>query len=279
MSEGEVKQGQGQLGFGWWTFSGWASLVVGTLICLGQWKDLGGFAFVLAAINVGLSVMIIRFSKTAFVIATVLSINPIIWIINGIYLKNRWNDPRVLENKGREARADAPENVQQVRSVEGRNEPWVSTPVAATEPVMAGDKQSQAPAQELAGLAVRSEEDMWAAAMAEESSGNRRQGLWAKCFGESGGVESAAKAAYMAARVEEMKSEARAAIKAAEDRRRAEEEERRLAHLNEEQRAYERLPKGECPNCDAVIPVSSVECPKCEANFGPGSAWKVRPAT
>lgn len=276
MSAGEVKQGQGQLGFGWWTFSGWASLIVGTLICLGQWKDLGGFAFVLAAVNIGLSMMIIRFSKAAFVIATVLSINPIIWIINGIYIRNRWNDPRVMENKGAEATGDGTEGTEQAGRMEQRNEPWVSTPVPVAAQTASVQTQSPTPAED---LNVQSEEEMWAAAMAEESSANRRQGLWAKCFGESGGVESAAKAAYMAARVEEMTAEARAASKAAEDRWRAEQEERRLAHLNEEQRAYERLPKGECPNCDAMIPLSILECPKCEANFGPGSAWKVKPMT
>ena len=179
-----------------------------------------------------------------------------------------------MENKGAEATGHGREGAEHVGRIEQRNEPWASTPVpvaAQAVPV------KQLPASIAAGTDVQSEEGMWAAAMAEESSANRRQGLWAKCFGESGGVESAAKAAYMAVRVEEMKVEARAAFKAEEDRRRAEELESRLAHLSEEQRAYERLPKGECPNCEGTIPLSAVECPKCGANFGPGSAWKVRP--
>lgn len=33
---------------------------------------------------------------------------------------------------------------------------------------------------------------------------------------------------------------------------------------------------GECPNCRTVIPMLSQECPKCQALFGPGSAWKLK---
>ena len=40
-------------------------------------------------------VMILKFNKYAFLVATVLTINPLLWIINGIYLKNRWDHPKV----------------------------------------------------------------------------------------------------------------------------------------------------------------------------------------
>jgi hypothetical protein len=33
---------------------------------------------------------------------------------------------------------------------------------------------------------------------------------------------------------------------------------------------------GECPNCDAVIPLSSRECPRCKSLFGQGSGWESR---
>lgn len=33
-------------------------------------------------------------------IATIISVNPLVWIINGIYLKNRWCHPKV--NNGQE---------------------------------------------------------------------------------------------------------------------------------------------------------------------------------
>ena len=40
-------------------------------------------------------VMILKFNKYAFLVATVLTIIPLLWIINGIYLKNRWDHPKV----------------------------------------------------------------------------------------------------------------------------------------------------------------------------------------
>lgn len=36
-------------------------------------------------------------------------------------------------------------------------------------------------------------------------------------------------------------------------------------------------PKGQCPNCGSVVPLAVQECPKCKADFGPHSAWKVKP--
>jgi hypothetical protein len=35
---------------------------------------------------------------------------------------------------------------------------------------------------------------------------------------------------------------------------------------------------GYCPNCKADIPTSSVECSKCGALFGAGSAWSPKPS-
>lgn len=41
--------------------------------------------------------------------------------------------------------------------------------------------------------------------------------------------------------------------------------------------AEDRMPKGKCPNCSAVIPLASLECRHCKASFEAGSAWKVKP--
>lgn len=276
MSTDVAKFEQEQMGFAWWTFQGWASLIVGTLICLGQLKNFEGFAVVLAAVNIGLSVMIIRFSKTAFVIMTVLSINPILWIINGIYIKNRWRDPRVLENQGQEEPQAAHVQTAEKSARHARDVGTVSVPAAAITPDARPTQVIEQGSAEPKALML-SEEELWEKGMQEAESPDRRQGLWAKCFGEAHGVESAAKAAYMAARVEEMKAEIQAAQQKQEARRQAEEEEQRLAHLDEVQRAYERLPKGTCPSCNAIIPATSVECPKCKALFGPYSAWSIKP--
>lgn len=223
------KEGEAQLGFGWWTFSGWTTLILGTLLCLAQWQDLGGLAWLLALASVVLGAMIITFSRTAFIIATILSINPILWVINGIYIRNRWNDPRVMENRsaaGTEPGRETTDQVERFEQVKGALErtPVAGAPLPLTRNLPVKATKGATPT---VSLIEQAEEDMWAAALAEENSPNRRQGLWAKCFSESGGVESAAKAAYMATRVSEMKVEARAARQAAEDRRRDEEERQR----------------------------------------------------
>lgn len=41
------------------------------------------------------------------------------------------------------------------------------------------------------------------------------------------------------------------------------------------QESLDNGPKGQCPNCYAVIPLHIESCPKCKASFGIGSAWKI----
>ncbi len=59
-------------------------------------------------------------------------------------------------------------------------------------------------------------------------------------------------------------------------------ERERLAALQERDSAAARqledkLPKGQCPNCRKVIPLSSSECKHCGAQFGARSSWRVLP--
>lgn len=44
-----------------------------------------------------------------------------------------------------------------------------------------------------------------------------------------------------------------------------------------QQETLESGPKGQCPNCESIIPLYSDSCPKCKAAFGVGSAWQVAP--
>ena len=52
-----------------------------------------------------------------------------------------------------------------------------------------------------------SDEELWAFALGEFESEDRRAGLWAKCFSLAGGIESSAKAAYLSQRVLELQHE------------------------------------------------------------------------
>ncbi len=51
-----------------------------------------------------------------------------------------------------------------------------------------------------------------------------------------------------------------------------EQEKQALAQLD-----FERSAKGKCPNCDRVIKLHTEECPHCNASFGIGSSWKIKP--
>lgn len=116
--------------------------------------------------------------------------------------------------------------------------------------------------------ATTPEEELWAIAAQEMDSQGRRAGLWAKAFAEAQGNEPAARANYLKWRVLQLQHEFESRRKQAEEAQRATEEQGQQAALTE---------LGQCPNCDAVISLMSDECPKCRANFGPGSSWKPVP--
>ena len=89
------KDGDG-VGFTWWRVWAWLGLILGNLYIAGLLhQEMGAFVFVLVGINTILMVLILNYSKYAFLIATIISLNPILWIVNGFYLKNRWNHPRL----------------------------------------------------------------------------------------------------------------------------------------------------------------------------------------
>ena len=86
------------IGFKWWRAWGWLGLILGSVSIIGSLAGTGSIGvlmLILLLLNTLLMILILKFNKYAFLIATVLSLNPIIWIINGIYLKNRWNHPQV----------------------------------------------------------------------------------------------------------------------------------------------------------------------------------------
>ncbi len=91
----EPSNGTNEIGFQWWQIWAWLGLTLGNLSALISLKDAPELAIILIIINSTLMVMILKYNKYAFLIATILSLNPLAWIINGIYLKNRWNHPKV----------------------------------------------------------------------------------------------------------------------------------------------------------------------------------------
>ena len=123
------------------------------------------------------------------------------------------------------------------------------------------------------------DEAHWAQAMEEFEGTHRRVGLWARCFTQAKGDETLAKVAYLEARVREIAQEQQATLEEQERSRLRKAADERLSRLPEDQRAYELIPKGACPNCSFVQPLDSTECPACKALFGPQADWKLIPVS
>ena len=136
----------------------------------------------------------------------------------------------------------------------------------------------QAPVRETrvppTAVVAPSDEDLWAQALNEFDGAARRPGLWARSFSEAQGIDSVAKASYLGARVKELKDARLTEIRQLALQR---EEQERLDRLSAIERAEALVPKGECPSCGKIIPLSSPHCPDCKAVFGVYSSWKPTP--
>jgi hypothetical protein len=146
-----------------------------------------------------------------------------------------------------------------------------------TPPQRSSPEKNPSESQKPSSTATNLQEEFWAEALREYESTARRPGLYARFFSEAQGNEAVAKANYLRFRLEELSAEYQRHINAKEEAEREAREQAKLSKQTEEQRAYEMLPKGRCPNCEAVIPLSTTECPKCRAVFGADSAWKILP--
>lgn len=121
-------------------------------------------------------------------------------------------------------------------------------------------------------------EEFWSTALAEFEGAARRPGLWARAFAEAQGNEAAGKAAYLQIRAAELEHEHELLVVEQKRQARLLAREAQLQDLSTEERAYELLPKGRCPNthCGSVMPLLQTMCKKCGAMFG-GSGWSLMP--
>ncbi len=83
-------------GYEWWKFWGWLNLTLGNIILIFTAIEYPVFGIIYMIIINVLMIQILKYNKYAFLIATIISFNPVLWLINGIYLKNRWkyNGPK-----------------------------------------------------------------------------------------------------------------------------------------------------------------------------------------
>lgn len=84
-----------ELGFVWWDTYGWLGIILGGAAIAAIFDRNALAALALVSLNTGLMVLVIRKNKYAFLLSTLISLNPILWIANLIYLKNRWDHPEV----------------------------------------------------------------------------------------------------------------------------------------------------------------------------------------
>ncbi len=80
--------------FVWGYFIGISNIIWGILLILVlmDTKSLDLIVSIFMLIPIILGYFTVKRNKTLFIALTVLSINPIIWIINWIYIKNRWDE-------------------------------------------------------------------------------------------------------------------------------------------------------------------------------------------
>jgi drug/metabolite transporter (DMT)-like permease len=83
--------------FFWGYFSASAMLLFQPFIVAGQLHnaDLSVLRISVALsflITLPFSVMTLLRNRIAFILLTIITINPVMWIINGFYIKNRWNE-------------------------------------------------------------------------------------------------------------------------------------------------------------------------------------------
>ena len=111
----------------------------------------------------------------------------------------------------------------------------------------------------------------------ELETGIADKGLWTRLFAECEGDEKKTKVLYIKQRADKLISAERSRLEEVARQQADEAVRRNVLEEQQAQRAYTAIPKGTCPNCDAVIPLESQSCPKCSANFEKGAAWRIRP--
>lgn len=192
-------QAEKNLGFTWWN-------VYGTLTCIGallggaqvgsEFSAGAGAIFMLIFVVLGLAVL--SYNRTAFLVVTILSLNPLVWVINGIYLKNRWRHPKLIGVQTN--------NEQDAVSVSPAS-PTAADADSSPSAVFAkytGATYAPMPSP-VAKYPLHDDTELYALVADEIEAGKIDKGLWAKMFAESDGDESRTRARYLKARVDQMR--------------------------------------------------------------------------
>jgi len=79
-----------KIGFTWWKVWGTLGLLSSLVYMILSMTKGDSVEFMIAFFYVLATFFTLRMNKYAFLLLTAFSLNPLLWLINGIYLKNRW---------------------------------------------------------------------------------------------------------------------------------------------------------------------------------------------
>ncbi len=171
---------QEELGFTWWFVWSWISLAIGVplafMTMLGNKWVFTGVFFTLVEITI--CIYMLKYNRYAFIAGTALTLNPIIWVINGIYVKNRWEHPKVIAG-----------SVKQTVKTQNTSKAREPSEVVSTSTSSAVRTINEPSNSDYAYVAN------------EITSGNIDQGLWTRLFVETDGDENRTRARYIKARI------------------------------------------------------------------------------
>lgn len=114
------------------------------------------------------------------------------------------------------------------------------------------------------------EDPFWEKALEELNSGSQDADLWRECLRANHENRSLAEMQYLRDRSKQLAERHR------DQEARARERSVR-AEFSQAMRIVEGLPKGQCPECRAVILLSAQSCPKCSVSLVPASGRKILP--
>ncbi len=171
---------QEELGFTWWLVWSWLSLAIGVPLAFMMMlsREWGLTVLFFIPIHITICIYMLKYNRYAFTAGTALTLNPIIWIINGIYVKNRWEHPKVI--------AGSVKKPVKTQNISKAREP---SDIVSTSTSSAVKTIKEASNSDYARIAN------------EITSGNIDQGLWTRLFVETDGDENRTRARYIKARI------------------------------------------------------------------------------
>lgn len=188
----ETNESKKELGFVWWNVFGLLNLILGTILIFSVFGTPNlAVTLTLVLINVVTCLAVLSYNRWALLLLTVVTVNPLVWIINGIYLKNRWRHPKV----------NPAYSVPTGYGAQVPQDGLIETALATHTPHVNPNVDVFSPPKP-----VVPETDLYSLAADEIDQGNVEKGLWNKLFAEADGDEGRTRARYLKARVEQMRA-------------------------------------------------------------------------